>query len=106
MALSQTLSTKIPNIIYGTAWKKEKTCDLVYQALRSGFRGIDTAAQPRHYQEHLVGEGIRKAISDGLVTREEIYVRGIPYIYVVWLKDADSNQIHASLRAGPEEYAL
>lgn len=66
--------TSIPKLVYGTAWKKEKTADLVYQALKSGFKGIDTAAQPRHYQEHLVGDGIRRAIKEGLVTREELYV--------------------------------
>ena len=45
---------KMPQIsgsmIYGTAWKAERTTKLVYQALQAGFRGIDTAAQPRHYQ--------------------------------------------------------
>jgi diketogulonate reductase-like aldo/keto reductase len=74
LTLTQALSTKIPKLVYGTAWKKERTSDLVYQALKAGFRGIDTAAQPRHYQENLVGDGIRKAIKEGLVTREEIYV--------------------------------
>lgn len=43
----------IPAFIYGTAWKKEKTADLVYQALCSGFTGVDTAAQPKHYREGL-----------------------------------------------------
>lgn len=64
----------IPRLVYGTAWKKERTADLVYQALQQGFRGIDTAAQPRHYQEKLVGDGIRRAISEGIVTREDLYV--------------------------------
>lgn len=36
------------------------------QALRAGFRCFDTAAQPRHYREELVGEGIRR----GLVERD------------------------------------
>lgn len=27
--------------------KKERTTDLVIQAIRSGFRGIDTACQPK-----------------------------------------------------------
>jgi diketogulonate reductase-like aldo/keto reductase len=47
---------------------------LVYQAIKAGFRGIDTAAQPRHYQEDLVGEGISRAIRDGVVKRSELYV--------------------------------
>lgn len=32
------------------------------QALRAGFRCFDTAAQPRHYREELVGEGIRRGM--------------------------------------------
>lgn len=66
---------KVPKFLYGTAWKKERTEELVYQALKAGFRGIDTAAQPRHYREDLVGKGIKRAIQDGIVTREELYVR-------------------------------
>jgi len=73
--LRNSFGTKIPKLVYGTAWKKERTADLVYQALKSGFRGIDTAAQPRHYQENLVGDGVRKAIQDGIVTREQLYIQ-------------------------------
>lgn len=64
----------IPTLMYGTAWKKQQTAVLVYQAIKAGFRGIDTAAQPRHYQEHLVGEGIRQAIEEGLVKRKDLFV--------------------------------
>lgn len=64
----------IPVYLYGTAWKKDRTADLVYSAINAGFRGVDTAAQPRHYQEPLVGDGIRKAIAEGLVRREDLYV--------------------------------
>lgn len=39
-----------PFIIYGTAWKKERTAELVAEAVRSGFRFIDTACQPKHYK--------------------------------------------------------
>jgi hypothetical protein len=65
---------KIPRIIYGTAWKKERSSSLVSQALKSGFRGVDTAAQPRHYNEALVGDGISRAISNEGIKREELYV--------------------------------
>lgn len=40
----------MPKILYGTAWKKERTADLVVKAVLAGFRGIDTACQPKHYQ--------------------------------------------------------
>ena len=77
LTLGNESKTKIPKLVYGTAWKEERTADLVYNAIKAGFRGLDTAAQPRHYQENLVGDGIRRAIKDGFVKREELYVRSI-----------------------------
>jgi diketogulonate reductase-like aldo/keto reductase len=83
---------KIPRIIYGTAWKKERSSMLVQQvskisriswykltfggkkALQAGFRGVDTAAQPRHYNEALVGDGINKSLSNEGIRREDLYV--------------------------------
>ena len=65
---------QIPRFVYGTAWKKERTTELVTEAIRNGFTGIDTACQPKHYREDLVGEGIRKAIDLGLIKREALYV--------------------------------
>ena len=47
-----------PPILYGTAWKQSKTCELVQLALRTGFRAIDTACQPKHYNEAAVGEAV------------------------------------------------
>ena len=41
---------QMPRLIYGTAWKKEATTKLVVQAVLNGFRGIDTACQPKHYR--------------------------------------------------------
>lgn len=69
------LSGEKPAFTYGTAWKKERTKPLVKEALRQGFRRVDTAAQPKHYQEHLVGEALRETYSEGLVSREDIYVQ-------------------------------
>ena len=74
LILRNEARTEIPRLVYGTAWKKQRSADLVYQALKAGFRAIDTAAQPRHYQENLVGDGVRKAIDEGIVTRKDVYV--------------------------------
>lgn len=49
---------RVPEIIYGTAWKKDRTAALVEQAIRLGFRGLDTACQPKHYHEPGVGAGL------------------------------------------------
>lgn len=67
-------AARIPSLIYGTAWKKDQTRALVKQALLTGFRGVDTAAQPKHYQEDLFGQGIRDAIAEGGLRRENLYV--------------------------------
>ena len=64
----------LPAFLYGTAWKKEKTAELVYQAICSGFRAVDTAAQPKHYREDLVGDGIRRALDEGKVSEDDLFV--------------------------------
>ncbi|KAE9372170.1 Aldo/keto reductase [Stipitochalara longipes BDJ] len=69
------LDVDIPRIIYGTAWKKEQSSTLVQKALKAGFRGVDTAAQPRHYNEALVGDGISKAVSSEGIKREDLYIQ-------------------------------
>jgi len=48
----------IPSFIYGTAWKKEATAQLVQLAVSSGFTAIDTANQIIHYDEARVGEAL------------------------------------------------
>jgi len=63
-----------PAFIYGTAWKKDQTKRLVKEALAQGFRRVDTAAQPRHYQEPLVGEALREAFAEGTLERKQLYV--------------------------------
>ena len=66
---------RMPKIIYGTAWKKDRTASLVEQAIVMGFRGIDTACQPKHYQEAGVGAGVAACVRCGLVTRPELYLQ-------------------------------
>lgn len=57
--LTSTAGVQVPRIIYGTAWKKSATQSLVVQALKHGFRGIDTACQPKHYEEPGVGAALK-----------------------------------------------
>lgn len=40
-------SAPVPAFLYGSAWKEGRTQTLTELALRSGFRGIDTANQRR-----------------------------------------------------------
>src|SRR5688572_9434439 len=58
-----------PSFIYGTAWKKDRTAELVRLAIKAGFTAIDTANQPRHYTEPLVGEALEG------VARESLFIQ-------------------------------
>ena len=67
--------TAVPPLLYGTAWKEERTPALTELALRMGFRGIDTANQRRHYFEAGVGQGLAAAYRAGVVTRAELFIQ-------------------------------
>lgn len=64
----------MPRIIYGTAWKGDRTADLVTQAIKQGFRGVDTACQPKHYNEAGVGEALYRLAEDG-IKRESLFIQ-------------------------------
>lgn len=64
-----------PFFLYGTAWKEDRTAALTELALRTGFRGIDTANQRRHYFEAGVGEGLAAAYRAGIVTRDDVFLQ-------------------------------
>src|SRR3954447_17707635 len=68
-------SITVPNFLYGTAWKEDRTPALTELAIRSGFRGIDTANQRRHYFEAGVGQGLAAAYAAGLVTRADLFLQ-------------------------------
>jgi len=60
--------------MYGTAWKKDATAQLVQLAVSSGFRAIDTANQLIHYQEALVGEAL-VALDNRGIKRETLFLQ-------------------------------
>lgn len=68
------LVLKIPPLIYGTAWKQERTSGLVEKAVLCGFRGIDTACQPKHYNEPGVGQALHSLKEQG-ITRETLFIQ-------------------------------
>jgi len=65
---------RIPGLVYGTAWKEDATESLVLGALTSGFRGLDTANQRKHYHEAGVGRAIARAGAAG-IRRDELFVQ-------------------------------
>jgi diketogulonate reductase-like aldo/keto reductase len=62
------------DILYGTAWKQDETERLVKRAIETGFRAIDTACQPKHYNEAGVGAGIAACLTPRL-KRANLYIQ-------------------------------
>jgi len=66
---------KIPQIIYGTAWKEDRTAELTLKALESGFTAIDTANQRKHYFEEGVGNALVQFLRSGARPRDELFIQ-------------------------------
>jgi len=72
--------------------------------VRTGFRGIDTACQPKHYYEPGVGDALQALFADGVVSREDIFLQtkftsltGQDPNKIPYNKDASlSEQVHES----------
>ncbi|MDR0845881.1 MAG: aldo/keto reductase [Lactobacillales bacterium] len=75
LAKTKTLlnGVEMPILGYGT-WQTpdDVAQSVVYEAIKTGYRHIDTAAV--YGNEVGVGAGIAQAIADGLVTREELFI--------------------------------
>src|SRR4051794_28264122 len=65
---------RVPGLLYGTAWKEDATEALAFGALTTGFRGIDTANQRKHYDEAGVGRALARALAAGL-RRDQLFVQ-------------------------------
>lgn len=63
------------HIIYGTAWKEDKTESLTLNAFMAGFNSIDTANQRKHYHEEGVGKALRTFIKTTGTNREELFIQ-------------------------------
>ncbi|MFK7992731.1 MAG: aldo/keto reductase [Granulosicoccus sp.] len=75
MIPTQTIGTdgQMPVIGLGL-WKidKAQVADVVVAAIRAGYRHLDSACDYGNEKE--VGQGIRRALDEGLCTREELWV--------------------------------
>ncbi|KAL8447622.1 hypothetical protein Emag_004232 [Eimeria magna] len=74
-AIGDKATVNMPRMLYGTAWKKERTKELCLMAMREGFRGFDTACQPKHYNQRGLGEAIAEATSKLNLKREELFIQ-------------------------------
>jgi diketogulonate reductase-like aldo/keto reductase len=74
-AMANAQPSPVPDFLYGTAWKEDRTPALVELAIRAGFRAIDTANQRRHYFEAGVGQALAATYRAGLVTRSDLFLQ-------------------------------
>lgn len=107
---SRVLSAGLPYLVYGTAWKKEETARLVSEAVHSGFRFIDTACQPKHYNEPGVGQGWKAAADELGLQRTDFFLQtkftsipgqdpnNIPYDHTASLEAQVAESLQVSLR--------
>ena len=65
-----------------------KAEEVVYTAIRTGYRLIDTAAS--YMNEAEVGKAIRRAIAEGIVKREDVFV-----VSKLWVQDMTSEETAA-----------
>lgn len=81
---------------------KEECKQSVLEAIKAGYRLIDTAAS--YTNEDAVGEAVREAIREGICTREELFITS--KMWVQDMKDYDSamKAIDASLEKTGLEY--
>ena len=83
---------KMPMQGFGTLQIKDaEVCEkCVYEAIKAGVRMFDTA--PAYFNEEAVGKGIAKAIAEGLVTREELFI-----VTKLWIQDTPKNMVRAAV---------
>jgi len=53
-------------------WRLDNPEETVYQAIKNGYRRLDSACD--YGNEEATGRGIRRAIEEGICTREDLYV--------------------------------
>lgn len=62
--------------------------EVTYNAIKTGYRMIDTAAA--YMNEEAVGKGIRRAIADGIVKREDLFI-----VSKLWVQDMKNEETAA-----------
>ncbi len=92
---------KMPILGFGTLHITElplcRQC--VYEAIKTGYRLIDTAAA--YFNEEAVGAGIKDAIADGIVKREELVIAT-----KVWIQDSGYEKTLRAFEPSMEKLGL
>ena len=86
----QTLNNglKMPMVGFGVfRVPDKKECEeSVYQAIKAGYRLIDTAAS--YTNEDAVGAGVKRAIAEGICTREDLFITS-----KMWVQDMQNYEM-------------
>ncbi|MCM0583103.1 aldo/keto reductase [Weissella diestrammenae] len=92
---------KMPQLGFGVYQiEPTQTADAVYEAIKTGYRLIDTAAV--YGNERETGEGIQRAIDAGLVTRRELFVTSKLFILQAPFDRAQATIAHSLATMGLE----
>lgn len=79
---------------------KDECKQSVLDAIRAGYRLIDTAAS--YTNEDAVGEAVREAVEEGICTREELFITS-----KMWVQDmANYDMAKAAIDASLEKTGL
>ena len=102
----QTLNNglKIPTIGFGVfRVPDKKECEeSVYQAIKAGYRLIDTAAS--YTNEDAVGAGVKRAIAEGICTREDLFITSKLWVQDMMDYESAKKGIRTSLEKRGLEY--
>ena len=75
---------------------------VVYEAIKAGYRLIDTAAS--YGNEEAVGKAVKRAIADGLCTREDLFITSKMWVQDMQNYEMASAAIDSSLKKLNLEY--
>lgn len=81
---------------------KEECKASVLNAIRTGYRLIDTAAS--YTNEDAVGEAVREAVAEGICTRDELFITSKMWVQDMANYDTAKAAVDASLRKTGLEY--
>ncbi|MCD7894250.1 MAG: aldo/keto reductase [Erysipelotrichaceae bacterium] len=81
----------------------KKECEeSVYQAIKAGYRLIDTASA--YTNEDAVGNAVRRAISEGICTREDLFITSKLWVQDMVNEETAKAGIELSLKTSGLEY--
>ena len=95
---------KMPMVGFGVfRVPDKKECEeSVYQAIKAGYRLIDTAAA--YTNEDAVGAAVKRAIADGLCTRKDLFITSKLWVQDMMDYESAKKGIKASLEKSGLEY--